>query len=176
MRNMDGIKQFVKIDYLNPETCRFYKTEGGFIGLKKNIGTDQEIDEGRVTLMRMFPSTSQDEFISVCNPEKKEVGVIQKLYDFHPDQVLLLENELSRRYFMPKILSVHSIKEEFGYLYWGAETSAGPKEFIMFDLSNNLVRLTPPSIMLIDVDGNRFLVEDPNDLGEKVLRHIDVWL
>ena len=91
-------------------------------------------------------------------------------------QRVLLEEELDRRYFVPRITGVKSVKEEFGYQYWDVETTAGPREFTMNDLSSNLIPLKEKQVLLLDIDGNRYLIPDLTRLEAKALKFIDIWL
>lgn len=150
---------------------RFYETEGGFPGLILD-----EKDIGRVGAFRMFPMTRADTYISLIDKDKKEVGVIQNLNDLDETSRKLLEKELDRRYFLPEIKKIIDIKEEFNYTFFTVETDAGKREFTVFDMNASLVNLGKGSVMISDIDGNKYLIHDITNKGKKALRFLEIWL
>jgi hypothetical protein len=71
-------------------------------------------------------------------------------------------------YFVPSILRILTIREEFGFLYWDVETDRGPKEFVMRDSIIGSVRqVSPIRWLVIDINQTRYEVRDINDLDEK---------
>lgn len=168
---MEGIAKYADIFYITDENCEFYRTKGGFLGVKTG-----GVDLGQAGAYRMFPITHGDIYISIRDKDLKEIGVIKELGALSAASRALVDEELARRYFVPEITQVKNVKEEFAYTYWDTETTAGPKNFIVFDMGNSLVPLVGNSVMLIDVDGNRYKISDINTLAEKHLKFIEVWL
>ncbi|MDD4774094.1 MAG: DUF1854 domain-containing protein, partial [Eubacteriales bacterium] len=116
---------------LNPKNARFFRSKGNLISLELNAeGKETEVFE-RVVILRSFPVTNPDEFLSVREPDAKkkgrgkEIGMIRRMSDFDEATTMLFLEELDRRYFSPQILRIISAKEKFGYSYWDAETTAG---------------------------------------------------
>lgn len=171
------MSEYADINYLTNEDCEFYKTEGGLLGLKV-----KGEDLGRVALLRMFPLKKPDKFISVRRENRrrtdgrKEYGVIEDIAAFDEKSRELIMEELNRRYFVPEITKVVSVKEEYGHTYWNVETDAGERSFTVFDMNSNLFRLSGDRVMIIDVDGNRFVFPDVTKIGEKALRLVEIWL
>lgn len=162
--------EFADIPVVDAANATFYRTEGGFLGMRRGDY------DGRVVLLRAFPLTMAQQFISVRDREFEELGIILDIGQFLESQRVLLEEELDRRYFVPRITGVKSVKEEFGYQYWDVETTAGPREFTMNDLSSNLIPLKEKQVLLLDIDGNRYLIPDLTRLEAKALKFIDIWL
>lgn len=171
------MEKYAEINYLSPKECEFYKTEGGLLGLRL-----RGEDLGRVALLRMFPLRKPDKFISVRRENReradsrKEYGVIEDICGFDGEQRKLIDEELSRRYFVPEITKVTTVKEEYGHTYWTVETTAGERSFTVFDMNSNLIKLGGDRVMIIDVDGNRYVFPDVNKIGEKALRLVEIWL
>ncbi len=157
--------------YLTPENAAFYETEGKLLGLKLNGE-----DVGRVQLYRMFPFTNPDDYLSVRGDEMVEYGVIALTNVFDQTTRGLFAEDLKRRYFAPDILEVYDIKEEFGFLYIDANTTAGKRSFTVFDLNNNLQSLGANACMITDVDGARYKFPNVSGLSTKVLRYLEIWL
>lgn len=150
-----GLSEFVEIRYLDPSECAFERTPGGLLAL--------EVDGERyprVALHRAFPFTLGDRYISVRDPDGKEIGIIEDLEAFPPETADAVREELDRRYFTPEIIRIKSMKEEFGYSYWDVVTDRGERRFTVRDLQRNLLLLSERRLLLIDVDGNRFAIPD----------------
>lgn len=164
-----GLSGYVEIRYLDPERSRFDETPGGFLSLTLDDGTHCP----RVYLYRSFPFTLGDEYISVRDSEGKEIGLIRRVSDFPADVQERLREELERRYFMPAITAIRSVKEEFGYAYWDVETESGPRRFTVKDSQQNILFLSPEHVLIVDVDGNRFEIPDWNRLDPSSRRFIE---
>ena len=171
------MKNYADINYLSPKDCEFYATEGGLLGLKV-----KGEDLGRVALVRMFPLRNKENFISVRreirdrNDSRVEYGVIESLSEFSGNQRELIDRELERRYFVPEITRVVKVKEEYGHTYWETETSAGNRNFTVFDLNSNLLNMGNNRVLLIDVDGNRYIIPDITKIIEKAKRLLEIWI
>ena len=63
--------------------------------------------------------------------------MIRSLDDFSAETVKLLEEQVHIRYFAPEITRVINVKEEFGYAFWEAETTAGVCRFTVRGGGNN---------------------------------------
>ena len=144
------------IHYLDTDSLVFERTEGGFLSLR--IGRRKP--HPRINVYRSFPLTSRREHISIRDGEDNEIGMIVSLDDLPGDTARLLEEELDQRYFAPVIDKIVSLKEEFGYIYWDVVTDAGPCRFTVKGGENNVFLLSGDTLLIIDVDGNRFEFPD----------------
>ncbi|MDF2699056.1 MAG: hypothetical protein K0Q49_612 [Haloplasmataceae bacterium] len=160
-----------EIKYLTNENTTFYKSNGGFIGLKSG-----ETDYKRVSLIKAFPFSFSNSFISVRDKEKNEIGIIKNIDDFSSDTKLLFVEELERRYYLPVIDKINSIKEEFGYGYWDVLTNHGNKKFTIRRDNNSFINIKDKLILIIDVDGNRYEISDYTTLDEKSFKLIELML
>jgi hypothetical protein len=109
--------------------------------------------------------------------DSKEIFLIRSLYQFTPEQANLLGQQLHKRYFSPSISRIYSVKQKMGYLYFEVETSAGRKVFALNDVTRNLRRIDDGArIVIIDVDGNRYIIEDVARMLPKDFRRIEPYL
>ena len=167
---------------LTPENAKFAKSKGGLISLtlKHEDGTEEYFE--RVIVLRAFPITNPDEFISVREPDTKEkgkgqeIGMIRRLADFDEVTVRLINEELSRRYFTPEIKKIYSVKDKFGYSYWDSETTAGRVTFILNNPFSNIRVMEDGRIFINDIDGNTFEIPDPKKLDPASYRKIEIYL
>lgn len=74
---------------------------------------------------------------------------------------------------MPNISSVNTLKEEFGLWYWETMTDRGPRDFVVKDPRQNIINLGQGRLLIIDVDGNRFNVDNYDLLNPKVVMMLD---
>lgn len=166
---------------LTPENATFFRSRGGLVSLmlRNEDGTEETFE--RVAVIRAFPITNPDDFLSVREPGKgggrgDEIGLIETITLFDEDTVALLNEELNRRYFIPEITRIYSMKEKYGYHYTEAQTSAGRVQFVMNNPSNNIRTLEDGRVLITDTDGNCFCLPDPSKLDKQSYRIIEIYL
>jgi len=163
---------------LDMENALFTRSAGGLISLQIKDGEFFE----RVVPFRCFPVTNPDEFISIREPDTKkmgrgkEIGMIRRLDQFDAGTVELINSELDKRYFMPRILKIHGVKEQFGYSYWDTDTSAGKITFIMTNPFSNIRILEDGRVFINDIDGNNFQIDNPKALDPQSYKKIEMYL
>ena len=167
---------------LTKENARFFLSEGGLVSLElKNEDGNTETFE-RVVIIRSFPVSNPDEYISIREPNTKrrgngaEIGMIRHISDFDEATVRLLSTELDRRYFTPEIKKIFSLKEKFGYSYCEAMTSAGKTTFVLNNPYSNFRKLENGSVLITDMDGNCFIIPSPDALDKASLKKIEIYL
>lgn len=167
------VDRLLNMNYLTPDNATFEATPGGFVSLK----TDEETYP-RVTIYRTFPFTQPNLYLSVREPDDKarEIGIIQDLSQWDSATQQIIQRQLSLRYYMPAILRVYSIKEEYGYAYWSVLTDRGPCKFTISSGSSSVVRLSDNHVIVKDIDENRYEIPDLNKLTPKELKRIDLYI
>ena len=141
--------------------------------------TDEEGEQtyDRVFLHRDFPFELLWSYISVLGEDNKERGLIYDIADFDETTTQLLKTELERKYYSPTVASIESLKERYGFSYWKVTLSDGRSlNFTMQDTFRNIVRRGEDSAILLDVDGNRFVIESIAALDRKSYRRIELYL
>lgn len=127
----------------------------------------------RVTLHRSFPLSADHTYIVVRLPEdepdrSQELGVIEDTLELVDESREAVEYELRSFYLVPTIQQIHSIREEFGFLYWSVDTDRGPKEFIMRDSIIGQVRQVGPGRwLIIDINQTRYEIRNFDQLDER---------
>lgn len=166
-----------KIEYITPAEILFSENESGLIMASVNGKIAQ-----RVALMRMFPFDYTEEYISVRyenynrSDKEAEIGIIRSLLDFNDDQLKIIRRELEKRYFIPEIIKVNEVKDEFGHTMWKTETTAGEREFTVTDMSSNVFNLGNNKVMLVDVYGNRYYIPDITKMDDKTMKILEIWI
>lgn len=164
---------------LTPDNAKFYRSKGGLISLNYTNPEGNVENFERVEIIRAFPITNPDEFLAVRNASggrRDEIGLIDSVSLFDDETVALLKEELDRRYFIPEITKIYSMKEKYGYHYTEALTSAGRIKFVMNNPSNSIRTLEDGRILITDTDGNCFCLREPQKLDKASYRLIEIYL
>ena len=167
---------------LSPDNAHFFPSEGGLISLTVSQPGEAPETYERVIVLRSFPLTNPDSFLSVRLPDDKEkgkgreVGIIKSIHDFDEETQALLLSELNMRYYTPAVTKIHGIKEKLGYYYWDVETDSGPTTFVLNSPFSNIRTLDDGSVIIDDMEGNCFVVPDPEKLDHASYKRIEVYL
>ncbi|MGI6081625.1 MAG: DUF1854 domain-containing protein [Limnochordia bacterium] len=167
----EGLAEYAHITYLKPEECLFSVTDGGFLSLKLDTET-----YAVVFAYRSFPLSFGDMYISIRDDKDKEIGIIRDLAEFPREQQELIRLELERRYFTPLITSVVKMKEEFGYIYWEVNTDRGMRRFTTRGSYDSILPISDHRLLITDVDGNRFEIDDFRNLSPKIAKQIEALM
>ena len=157
-------------EYVSPEKCVFSLNPNGFLAA--------EIDGKefkRVILTRTLPLSLPDEYICISDIEKNEVGIIEKIADFSPEQQELINSELSQRYYCPVIDKIEIIKEKMGNFYFDVIIGGVKKSFAVKDITKS-IRQHGNAIDVTDIDGNRYRIADFNSIEAKSRRKLEPYL
>ncbi|GAA3400440.1 DUF1854 domain-containing protein [Paenibacillus hodogayensis] len=165
------LAEAAKIRYLQPEDTSFAKTVGNMLSIKID-GTEHPV----VYVHCSFPHTNKRIYLSIRTFDNKELGMIRSLDDFPGETAELLEEQINIRYFCPEIIKVIKIKEEFGYSYWDTETTAGICRFTVRSGGGNAKLVGHNRLLVLDVDGNRFVIPDLERLTDKEYRMVEMCM
>ncbi len=119
-----------------------------------------------VSPARAFPLSGLDEFIVLQGKGGKEIGIIEHMNQMKKADRKLLEEELEKCYFTPKIEAIHSIASDHGVMHWQVDTDRGQTDF---DLRSRRSLLSLPGgrVFVKDVDGNRYEIPNYHRLDAK---------
>lgn len=176
------------ITYLNEENAKFYDKDG-FLALKAFIPPKSEYDLeeetakepewqdlGRVFLHRAFPFNNPDKYISVVDISGYEYGMIKDIADFSEESRSLIMKALDRKYFMPSIEKIISIKEQFGFSFWKVQTDRGEAEFTVKDTYKSIVKLSENLVVILDSNDSRYMIKDIYTLEPSSYKKIELYL
>ncbi len=121
----------------------------------------------RVEVLRAFPISGGERDLVLRDGGGKEIGILADLSGVETAQRQMLRDSLDNRYFLPKILKIHSIFERFGSAIWKVETDRGETEITTKALHEAIYEVTPTRYMLRDTGDNRFEIPDLNALDEE---------
>ena len=161
---------------LDISQAEIYATEGGFVGLKY-----QGEDHKHVILRRIMPLQMPLEYISIADTENKEIGILKAVADLPVAQQEIVIKELDSRYYAPEVLDVLSVQDKLGYVYMemqlrNKQGKEYKKNCAVKDVSRNIRMVTPTSVIIFDVDGNRYVIPDVSRLNRNSMRKLDAYL
>ena len=153
--------------FLSPDTCKIHL--GTHNALHVTIRDDRIY--GGVWAAYAFPVAYPESFISllysVGDGKDREIGIIRNLSDFPAADVDLVRQALKRRYFIHTIQRINEIGWKYGYIRLDVETDKGHVEFLMSWQTDRAVDYGRHGKVLIDVDDNRYLIPDVENLPPK---------
>lgn len=171
-RKTDTSTEVKKLDRTNAH----FSMKNGFLSMVKNENGEEKVYD-RVFLHRNFPFELLWEYISVLDGDQFEIGIIYNILDFDGDNKAFLEKELERKYYEPKIKSIVSLKERYGFSYWNVICKDEKNvKFTMQDTFRSIIRAGDDRAILLDVDGNRFVIESIKALDKKSLKKIELYM
>ena len=141
--------------YLAPEDLTFARHGAA---LRMTVAGEQSVL--RVTVLRAFPLSDPDRYLSMRDGGGQEVGVLRDPAALPAEAQALLAEELERRYVIPVITRVLEARERFGIVDWRVQTDRGERAFTTRNLRDAQVSPAPGRFVISDVDGNRYDIPD----------------
>lgn len=154
---------------LEARTVQLFRTGGSAVRLtlsQSPLGPERSFL--RVQIARAFPFSNPDRFIGLRDSNDKDIGMLETLNGLDAASRAIVDEELMRRYFVPVVRRVVSVREERGGLTtWEVETDKGPHTFLVNNLRDALNELTPTRVLITDIEGTRWEFPDIGQLDEK---------
>jgi catechol 2,3-dioxygenase-like lactoylglutathione lyase family enzyme len=148
-----------------------YRDTFGILKLSREPA-GEEID---VRPMRAFPLSDADHFVALLDGDGNEVALIPDLAELPAKPRALLLQELEKSYFVPELVRVLEITDDFGIQRWEVETDRGPRVFEVRG-REDLRWLHPGHLIVRDVDGNRYEIKRFDDLDAPSRLKIEGYL
>ncbi|MDR1600037.1 MAG: DUF1854 domain-containing protein [Oscillospiraceae bacterium] len=165
----------IDLGYLDTAQAKFSMTPGGFLELDY-----KGVNYPRVAVRRSLPLAMPNEYLSLADPEGKEIAILRDLTSLDPGQRGLVEAELNRRYYCPNIIEVKSVKDQLGYVYFELTAQgSGPPSSRMCavkDVNKNIRMLSDDDVIMFDVDGNRYRIPSLKALSAKSRKRLEPYL
>ena len=161
------------IRYVEGRALRATRPEGA-IHLRLEVEDQFCIPNARVK--RAFPLSRTGEFLSLQGADGKEIGMLRDLAEVEDQTRRLLEEELDRRYFTPRIERIDALKQDAGMWRFNVQTQRGPTEFYVRNWRDSAVEIAVNRWQIVSVDGGRFEIPDLSKLDPQSLRLVDQLL
>ena len=121
-----------------------------------------------VKIRRAFPLEIGTDYIGFFRADGSEIGLLKTLNSLDSNSVKEIEKELEKIYFQPQITAFNHLDEEFGVLRGEIETTRGPRSLEIRGYRTNVRILSSKRAIVVDVDGNRYLIEDWPSLPQRI--------
>ncbi|MFM7320712.1 MAG: DUF1854 domain-containing protein [Armatimonadota bacterium] len=147
--------------FLDPTTVRCFRTGGD--ALRATISDPvlgPERSWLRVQVARAFPLRAPEGHIGLRDGKDADIGMLRSLEGLDPQSRALIEEEMERRYFLPRVTRVRSVRREFETITWEVDTDRGPRTFHVQNLREAVLDLGNGRVVITDRSGNR--VEFPD--------------
>ncbi len=159
------------LEFLNPTECIFSFNENGFLCLLLNGE-----NKGRVKLIRAYPYKLTEDYICVHSIDDNEIGIIKSLSDLDKASKKACIEELNARYYCPTVMKIKGIKERMGNFYFETVIDEKDKSFTVRDITKNLRFASEDTLLIFDVDGNRYIIPQFSKTEEKSRRLLEPYL
>jgi hypothetical protein len=135
--------------------------------------------EGRrhvgVEPVRAFPILDSLHWISICDSDGRELACIYDLAEMPDAARRVLEEDLARREFVPTLEQIYHVSAESAPSEWDVQTDRGRTRF-MLNSEDDIRRLGATSVLVIDVNGIRYLINDLRQLDVASRKILDRYL
>ena len=152
-------------------TFSLLKDDRGQLAVLDDAGRRHE----NIEPIRAFPISDPEHWISLCDPNGKEVVQVRDLNELAADQRELLLSELTRREFVPVIRRIESISSLAEPCEWFVETDRGPTSFVL-NSDEHVRKLGQDRALILDSNGLRYLVPDAKQLDAHSRRLLSRYL
>ncbi len=159
------------IDFLNPRDCIFSFNDNGFL-----LMTLKGENAGRIKLIRTYPYSLTDEYICVHDMDDKEIGIIRNLNELDNASCESAKKELESRYYCPTVTAVKSVKERMGHFYFETVVDGREKNFTVRDITRNMRFSSGDTLLIFDMDGNRYIIPEFEKIEPKSKRLLEPYL
>jgi hypothetical protein len=116
-----------------------------------------------IEIMRAFPITDPDHWISICDADGHEILSIEDPSTLSREVHHVIAEELNLREFLPIIQRIIKVSTTSDPSEWQVETDRGITRFMLND-EDDVHRLDTHRILIIDAHGIRYLIPDTRRL------------
>ena len=148
---------------LDPKKMHFSRSQRGSLILA--IDGEEYSD---LVIRRAFPLEKTNAFIGIFKSDGEELGMLENPQDLDSESLQVLADQLDKVYFHPVILNFNSLDEEFGVLRGEIVTTSGTRQLEIRGYRTNVRILSGNRVIIEDVDGNRYLIENWRALPQKI--------
>ena len=148
---------------------KFQLLKNGDQVLLRFDGTDDIIP---VRILLVAPLSENNRVISIVHEkEKKELVLLKTPEMLDEASGAILQEELQRRYFLPKIEKINDVSIHLGDYYWDVLTDRGPRKFLLRSPAINMRWVNKKRIILCDTNGISYDLDefDALDKSSRIL-------
>lgn len=156
--------KYMKFEFLDPAAIHLSRVTSGAVRMTID-GHDRSYL--KVVVARAFPISEPGKYIGFLDGNGKDIGIVEDIQKLDKASRRIVEEELEKRYFMPRIVRIMRLDHEFDVTYFEVQTDRGKRDFTVRGHSENCVEVAPFRYIIEDVDGNRFEIVDIRRLDRR---------
>ena len=153
---------------VDPTRVQLFRGPHGI--LRATIDGDRSVLRAKVVCA--FPLSDQHRYLSILDGKGKEACLIESVDRLDAASQRLVAEELARYYRVSAIRRIHRVRQEYRTFYWDVRTERGGRDFVVKWGPDTVLWLTPKTVQLEDVDGNRFIIPDIDELDPRSRKFI----
>jgi hypothetical protein len=157
------------------EQPKILRMECDSAGKLKAFLVDQDEPVEDVRVARCFPWSLPEDYISVRDPQGREIVLLTSLDELDDTSRDIVREELAHKVFNPRIQCVKHCATEFGITSMTVETDRGEVTF-QLGSRDDVRHLSATRVLLNDVDGNIYEVPDVSRLDGDSQRRLAMFL
>ncbi len=127
-----------------------------------------------VSVVRLFPLSEPERWLAVLDDKQADIGLLCDLEGFEPEQRLLLEDELRRRYLTPVITAISAIRHRGDVAEWTVATDRGETSIVVRNVREKVKEPLPGHLTIEDAQGNRYEIPHRAALDAASRRLLDM--
>jgi Domain of unknown function (DUF1854). len=140
------------------------------------LTVDNELSYHTVRPAWSAPLSQPGKFLALLNGKGEEIVTLPDPDELPFESLTVVKEELRRRYLTATVKEILHAKFEYGATYWSVDTDRGQRDFVTQHLQENAIWLSDTHLLLLDVDGNRFEIEDTTAMNAKSRAYISAIL
>lgn len=133
------------------------------------------IEHVGVEPVRAFPVSDPNHGISLLDAQGHEVAWVEDIAALPAEQRAVLEEELSRRHFLPVITEIDAIEGLTDPRTWHVRTDRGPTRFQVRS-DEEIRRVAGSRVLVVDLHGIRYLIPDYRTLDAASRRLLERYI
>jgi len=119
------------------------------------------------------PITGKGGAVCIVDRQKNQLAMLPSLDALDPESRKVAQEELARRYLMPRITRVISATASFGVRYWHVETDLGERHFALKQASKNATWVSEDHLILRDTLGCLYEINPFSALDSRSRAEVD---
>lgn len=171
-----------EVRHIAPGDATVWRDRFGQLRLKLTDGREFR----DVHLSLAFPLSQSQRMVILRDADLAEIGIIDEYLNLDDQSREVVQEELEKAYFMPRILSILSVREQRAVVTFEVETDRGHRTFQLPHAQfghHGHGRFRPPlralpggRILIQDVDANRYDIPSLADLDDRSQALLDEFL
>jgi hypothetical protein len=139
------------------------------------LTTPEGVVHAGIVPVRAFPISAPEQGISLVGTDGHELMWIDRIADLPSAMKALIEDELSRREFMPKITHIKAVSSFATPSRWRVTTDRGETELLL-NAEDHIRHLPPTALIITDGYGVSFIIQNIDKLDHASRKLLDRFL